>query len=51
MERSAWYEESRFVILLVMTSFRREGTLRNQEIAADGTLRNMVIFAMIPDDR
>lgn len=31
--------------------FRREGILRNQEKAADGSLRNMAIFALIPDDR
>ena len=31
--------------------FQREGTLRNQERAADGTLRNMVIFALTPLDR
>lgn len=31
--------------------FQREGTLRNQERAADGTLRNMVIFALTPSDR
>lgn len=30
--------------------FQREGTLRNQERAADGTLRNMVIFALTPSD-
>lgn len=30
--------------------FRREGTLRNQEMAADGRLRNMIIFALIPED-
>lgn len=30
--------------------FRREGILRNQEIAADGRLRNMIIFALTPED-
>lgn len=31
--------------------FRREGTLRNQELAADGSLCNMIIFALTPEDR
>lgn len=31
--------------------FQREGTVRNQERAAAGTLRTMVSFALIPSDR
>ncbi len=31
--------------------FVREGRLRNRELAPDGTLRNMLIFSLIPADR
>src|SRR5437899_5741447 len=38
----------RSISLAERSHFRREGTLRNQEMAADGTLRNIVIFAQLP---
>ncbi len=41
----------RSIALAERLHFLREGTLRNHERAADGTLRNMVIFALIPLDR
>lgn len=41
----------RSIALAERLHFQREGTLRNQEMAADGRLRNMVIFSLIPDDR
>jgi RimJ/RimL family protein N-acetyltransferase len=31
--------------------FQREGLLRNYEMASDGRLRNMIIFALVPEDR
>lgn len=42
---------TRSIILAERLHFRREGTLRNQELAADGRLRNMIIFALTPEDR
>jgi ribosomal-protein-serine acetyltransferase len=41
----------RSIALAQRLHFQREGPLRNQERAADGTLRNMVIFALTPSDR
>jgi ribosomal-protein-serine acetyltransferase len=41
----------RSIALAEHLHFQHEGTLRNQERAADGTLRNMVIFALTPSDR
>ncbi|HEY0757619.1 MAG TPA: GNAT family N-acetyltransferase [Ktedonobacteraceae bacterium] len=40
----------RSIAVAERSHFQREGTLRNHERAGDGTLRNMVIFALIPDD-
>ena len=42
---------TRSIALAERLHFRQEGRLRHQEIAADGTLPTMRIFALTPQDR